>query len=202
MKHAWARLFLLKEAIRYLLSGSQRPFTSVLLERVLDRHAGARHRSIALTHIVAEGIRSHDYAAVFLVLKRHWNELPWKALSPTLVRRIFEVAVIFREPAVARGAFRFLAAEKDISGADVESMRILLAWCEGDAVDYAALDLAKTYFAAYPAHDEWFKGVTCADVGRPAEAEVHFRRCLELAPPEARELREDVAQRLRERAMC
>lgn len=119
-------------------------------------------------------------------------------MSERLLRRIFEVSIVADELTVARRALNELSTKSFVNGSEREALQCLVAWREGRIGDESTIDLNRKYFVVHPEYDEYFKGRIAASTGRPSEARQHLQRCLELAPADALELREEAMRLVRE----
>jgi len=193
------------ELTRYILAtptderGQRLAFSEALLDKIAQGRVRERARPFMLGFTVRSALDEHRHATAFQVLKQFGQEAPWQLMSEGLLTRIFEVAIIADELAVAQRALDELSAAALVKGPEREAMQTLIEWRAG-RVDESTIDLKRRYFFVHPEYDEYFKGRIAAETGRPAEALQHLQRCLELAPEDALELRENAMRLVREQS--
>jgi hypothetical protein len=191
------------EFTRYLLAspaderGQRLAFSEALLDKIAQGRVRERARPFMLGYAVVSALDERRYATVFQVLKRFGEEAPWQRMSESLLTRIFEAAIVADELAVAQRALDQLATGALVKGPERDAMQTLIEWRAGRVAE-SAIDLERRYFYAHPEYDEYFKGRIAAETGRPADALQHLRRCLELAPADALELRENAMRLIRQ----
>jgi hypothetical protein len=191
------------EFTRYLLvfptdeHGRRLAFGEVLLDQIAHGRVRQRARPFMLGYTLISALDDRRYSTAFQVLKQYGHEAPWQQMSERLLRRIFEVSIVADELTVAQRALDELSATGFVKGAEREDLQRLIAWRQGAVSDESTIDLQRRYFVVHPEYDEYFKGRIAADTGRLAEAREHLQRCLELAPADALELREDAMRLVR-----
>jgi hypothetical protein len=191
------------ELARYLLAtptderGQRLAFSEALLDKIAQGRVRERARPFMLGYTVRSALDERRYATAFQVLKQFAQETPWQLMSEGLRTRIFEVAIVADELAVAQRALDELSATALVTDAEHEAMQTLIEWRAGRVAE-SAIDLERRYFFVHPEYDEYFKGRIAGETGRSAKARQHLQRCLELAPADALELRENATRLLRE----
>lgn len=196
MWFAVALCIILFEGIKQIFSSSEhRSVYRIVSERVSSDKVPIHCRPTLLAYVVLGGLRTHDYNLALDVLTEHRDELPWTTMSNRMLRQVFEVGVIFGRKMITQDAFAELGSRSSLKRNEIEAMDNLQLWING-RLNESTVDLSNTYFAVYPAYDEWFKGQVLSNTGRLQQAKEHFRKCLILAGPEAAELREEVRRRL------
>jgi hypothetical protein len=190
------------EFVKYLFAsardGTGEPFRDYLLVNLVEGRIRNDLRSFAGAYVIVSALNGSAYDTVFRTIKTLGGEIRWEEMSPELLRRMFEVAIIHDELSIARRVLNEISTNSVSGGGDpeAESLRCLIEWRSGRVQNESSIDLDRTYFVAYPAYGEYFKGRILSSTGRLSEARAHFERCLALAPNNARELREDVLRRM------
>jgi hypothetical protein len=198
MRSLLALFVYLHEGIKHVSSPTGAHFHDVLLRKI-DANDVPRHaRAILLGFVLLASLRTKTYRTTLDTAKRHGDEVLWNRLDQSIPRRIFELAIVFGEYSVARSTFGELRDSGKLNASDIETLRMLMSWASGATNRQSLLDPGRKYFVEYPEYDEWLKGRVAQEAGRSAESAVHFRKCLELAPLDATELKDDVRRRLQE----
>ena len=195
MRGLLALFYYVFEGFKHVIAPTNSFFHEVILRKIDARQVPRSIRPALLGFVVLAGLRTKTYKMTLDAAKRHGEEIPWKTLDVSILRRVLELAIIFEEYSVARSVFLELRSRRESSATETEALRALMSWASG-ARNQSTLDLSRKYFVEYPEYDEWFKGKVAEETGRIAESAQHFRMCLELAPADATELRNDVTRRL------
>jgi len=180
MWRALSIIYIASEGAKFIFKPSKRHFHEVVLERVENDAVPRKMRPFLLAFVMLGRLRNRTYEAALALMKQHWDELPWANASGALLRRVFELSIIFGEQRLADASLTELTTRPNLRPSDVEALRTLQAWRAGILKDEARIDLERTYFSAFPAYDEWFKGQVLANAGLQSHAKEHFRRCLDL----------------------
>lgn len=190
------------EFVKYLFASShdraKEPFRDHLLVKLIDARIRKEWRPYAAAYVLVSALKRGAYDTVFRAIKSVGEDIKWERMSPELLRRIFEVAIINDELSTAKRALaeistKAVSRDRDLQ---IKPLRCLIDWRAGRIQDESAVDLDLRYFVVFPAYDEYFKGRILSSTGRLSEAKAHFQRCLDLAPQNAQELREDVSRRM------
>jgi hypothetical protein len=156
-------------------------------------------RPYACVFALSTALSQRAYDAALSMLHAPNVQFPWSEVSGRLLRKIFEVALIFGDRPIAQLSLRETALKPTVSATVRDRMDTLLRWrFEGLLASEAAaaVTTAGLFFENFPEYDEYFKGSAYQLQGNAPQAKFHFERSLVLAPRAALELREALAKRI------